>query len=98
MTYTATTVDLPDNPAAEDTIRNAQPAATGYIGLAVLVACFAMARSGVAFTGADGFLQACAVMFLVMAAYGHSKMRNLIIGSTTTEMVRLCKIPVVLYR
>ncbi|MBF9042072.1 hypothetical protein HKCCE4037_01935 [Rhodobacterales bacterium HKCCE4037] len=69
MTYTATTADLPDELEAEDTIRNAQPAATGYIGLAVLVTCFAMARSGVAFTGADGFLQACAVMFLVMAAY-----------------------------
>lgn len=39
-----------------------------------------------------------AVDLLVMGAYGHSKMRNLIIGSTTTEMVRLCKIPVVLYR
>ncbi|SDB43492.1 universal stress protein [Bauldia litoralis] len=43
-------------------------------------------------------IEADAVDLLVMGAYGHSKMRNLIIGSTTTEMVRLCKIPVVLYR
>jgi nucleotide-binding universal stress UspA family protein len=35
---------------------------------------------------------------LVMGAYGHSRIRNLIIGSTTTEMVRSCKIPVILYR
>lgn len=35
---------------------------------------------------------------LVMGAYGHSRIRGLIIGSTTTEMVRLCKIPVVLFR
>lgn len=35
---------------------------------------------------------------LVMGAYGHSRIRNLIIGSTTTEMVRSCKIPVVLFR
>jgi nucleotide-binding universal stress UspA family protein len=35
---------------------------------------------------------------LVMGAYGHSRIRALIIGSTTTEMVRLCKIPVVLFR
>jgi nucleotide-binding universal stress UspA family protein len=35
---------------------------------------------------------------LVMGAYGHSRIRNLIIGSTTTEMIRLCKIPVVLFR
>ena len=35
---------------------------------------------------------------LVMGAYGHSRIRTLIIGSTTTEMIRSCKIPVVLYR
>ncbi|MBX2824640.1 MAG: universal stress protein [Gammaproteobacteria bacterium] len=35
---------------------------------------------------------------LVMGAYGHSKIRNLIIGSTTTEMIRSCKIPVLLFR
>ncbi|MCB1489224.1 MAG: universal stress protein [Bauldia sp.] len=35
---------------------------------------------------------------LVMGAYGHSRIRSLIIGSTTTEMVRSCKVPVALYR
>lgn len=35
---------------------------------------------------------------LVMGAYGHSRIRRLIIGSTTAEMIRLCKIPVVLFR
>jgi len=35
---------------------------------------------------------------LVMGAYGHSRIRNLIIGSTTTEMIRSCKLPVVLFR
>lgn len=35
---------------------------------------------------------------LVMGAYGHSRIRNLIIGSTTTEMVRLCKVPIVFFR
>ncbi len=35
---------------------------------------------------------------LVMGAYGHSRIRSLIIGSTTTEMVRSCKVPVVLIR
>ena len=35
---------------------------------------------------------------LVMGAYGHSRIRSLIIGSTTTEMVRSCLIPVVLFR
>ncbi|MFP1630992.1 universal stress protein [Zhengella sp. ZM62] len=35
---------------------------------------------------------------LVMGAYGHSRIRSLIVGSTTTEMVRTCKVPVLLVR
>ncbi|MFN4271714.1 MAG: universal stress protein [Aliihoeflea sp.] len=35
---------------------------------------------------------------LVMGAYGHSRIRALIIGSTTAEMMRSCKVPVVLFR
>jgi nucleotide-binding universal stress UspA family protein len=35
---------------------------------------------------------------MLMGAYGHSRIRNLIIGSTTTEMIRSCKIPIVLFR
>jgi len=35
---------------------------------------------------------------LIMGAYGHSRIRTLIIGSTTTEMIRCCKIPVMLFR
>ncbi|MDV7270445.1 universal stress protein [Thioclava sp. A2] len=35
---------------------------------------------------------------LVMGAYGHSRVRALIIGSTTTSMIRSCKVPVVLMR
>lgn len=35
---------------------------------------------------------------LVMGAYGHARIRSLIIGSTTSAMVRQCKVPVVLIR
>lgn len=35
---------------------------------------------------------------VLMGAYGHSRIRNLIIGSTTTEMIRSCKVPVLLFR
>ena len=35
---------------------------------------------------------------LVMGAYGHSRIRNLIIGSTTAAMIRSCMVPVVLIR
>ncbi len=35
---------------------------------------------------------------LVMGAYGHSRIRTMIIGSTTTSMIRSCKVPVILMR
>lgn len=35
---------------------------------------------------------------LVMGAYGHSRIRRLIIGSTTTAMIQTVRIPVLLYR
>lgn len=38
------------------------------------------------------------VDLLVMGAYGHTRVRNLFIGSTTTEMIRSCLIPVMLFR
>ncbi|WP_207455377.1 universal stress protein [Azospirillum sp. SYSU D00513] len=38
------------------------------------------------------------VDLLVMGAYGHSRIRQLIVGSTTTAMVRACRIPVLMVR
>ncbi|TDH36200.1 universal stress protein [Pseudohoeflea suaedae] len=38
------------------------------------------------------------VDLVVMGAYGHSRIRSLIIGSTTTEMIRSCLVPVLLVR
>jgi nucleotide-binding universal stress UspA family protein len=43
-------------------------------------------------------VDAQAIDLLVMGAYGHSRIRSLIIGSTTSEMLRSCKVPVVLFR
>ena len=38
------------------------------------------------------------INLLVMGAYGHSPIRQLILGSTTTTMVRTCQIPVLMFR
>lgn len=43
-------------------------------------------------------IEADNIDLLVMGAYGHSRIRNLIIGSTTTEMVRSCHVPVMMFR
>lgn len=40
-------------------------------------------------TGAD---------MLVMGAYSHSRIRNFVIGSTTTETLRACRVPALLFR
>lgn len=38
------------------------------------------------------------INLLVMGAYGHSKIRQMIVGSTTTQVLRGCHIPVLLLR
>lgn len=43
-------------------------------------------------------VKTCEIDLLVMGAYGHSPIRNLILGSTTTSMVRTCQIPVLMFR
>ncbi|MFZ7090778.1 universal stress protein [Primorskyibacter sp. 2E233] len=35
---------------------------------------------------------------LVMGAYGHNRIRSFLIGSTTTEMIRSCRVPVLIMR
>lgn len=35
---------------------------------------------------------------LVMGAYGHSRIRRLVLGSTTTQLIRDCHVPVLLFR
>jgi nucleotide-binding universal stress UspA family protein len=38
------------------------------------------------------------IRLLIMGAYGHSRVRNMIIGSTTTHLIRTCQVPVLLFR
>jgi nucleotide-binding universal stress UspA family protein len=35
---------------------------------------------------------------LLMGAYGHSRIRQFIVGSTTTTMIRTCQIPILMFR
>ncbi|WBQ11934.1 universal stress protein [Hyphomonadaceae bacterium BL14] len=45
-----------------------------------------------------GHIKAHDIDLLVMGAYGHSRLRALFIGSTTTEMLRSSPVPVMLFR
>lgn len=38
------------------------------------------------------------VSLVVMGAYGHSRIRQLMVGSTTTEMMRTCHVPILMFR
>jgi nucleotide-binding universal stress UspA family protein len=46
----------------------------------------------------SAYVEGRGINLLVMGAYGHSRIRQLIIGSTTTSMIRRCKVPVLLFR
>ena len=43
-------------------------------------------------------VKAAEIELLVMGAYGHSRIRTLMLGSTTSELLRACRIPVLVYR
>lgn len=45
-----------------------------------------------------GYVKERGMDMLVMGAYGHNRIRYLLIGSTTTEMIRRCQIPVLCFR
>lgn len=45
-----------------------------------------------------GYVKERNMDMLVMGAYGHNRIRYLLIGSTTTEMIRRCQIPVLCFR
>lgn len=45
-----------------------------------------------------GIVERDGIDLLVMGAYGHSRIRAMIIGSTTAEMMRSCKVPILLSR
>lgn len=53
------------------------------------------AQSEVAITEA---IETQEVDMLLMGAYSHSRIRNLFIGSTTSEMVRSCAVPLLMFR
>lgn len=44
------------------------------------------------------FVERSEIDLLIMGAYGHSRIRELLIGSTTTDLIRRCLIPVMLFR
>jgi nucleotide-binding universal stress UspA family protein len=46
----------------------------------------------------SSYVEESGIAMLLMGAYGHSRIRRLLIGSTTTEMIRRCHIPLMLFR
>jgi nucleotide-binding universal stress UspA family protein len=46
----------------------------------------------------SAYVEGRGINLVIMGAYGHSRIRQFIIGSTTTSMIRRCKVPVLLFR
>lgn len=62
------------------------------------ITCETMIVDGQPDTALASLVEADDFHLVVMGAYGHSRIRSFIIGSTTTEMVRSCKVPIVMVR
>ena len=54
--------------------------------------------TGEAETNMEKYVEEYDLDFLIMGAYGHSRIRHLVIGSTTAQMLRSSHIPVLLFR
>lgn len=54
--------------------------------------------NGVVETAITEYVQDSAINLLILGAYGHSRIRELLIGSTTTELLRSCHVPVLCFR
>ena len=54
--------------------------------------------SGLVVNALSDYVQEAQIDLLVAGAYGHSRIRELLIGSTTTELLRNCRIPVLCFR
>lgn len=56
----------------------------------------AVVRQGDADDVISAYVRDEAINLMVMGAYGHSRIRSFIVGSTTTTMIRTCKIPLLM--
>ena len=54
--------------------------------------------SGEVETAIADFVKHTAVDLLIVGAYGHGRIRELLIGSTTTQLLRRCHLPVLCFR
>ena len=76
--------------------RELENAATGLKGAGFEVS--SALKQGDAEDLIKGEVEAKNIGLLVMGAFGHSRIRRLVIGSTTTELVRDCHVPVLMFR
>ncbi|HBR93270.1 universal stress protein [Coraliomargarita sp. SDUM461003] len=54
--------------------------------------------SGEVETAIADYVEQANIDLLLLGAYGHSRIRELLIGSTTTELLRSCRVPVLCFR
>jgi nucleotide-binding universal stress UspA family protein len=84
-------------PGEEETALKTLQAAEGVLRAADC-APVAQMLVGAADNEISAYVESRGINLLIMGAYGHSRIRQLIIGSTTTSMIRRCKVPVLLFR
>jgi len=85
-----------DSGKEEEALRHLHKAEQRLKGAGYTTVCHML--HGTAEDAIAEYVAAQDIHLLIMGAYGHSRIRRLFIGSTTTEMIRRCLVPVMLFR
>jgi nucleotide-binding universal stress UspA family protein len=81
----------------EDAAAKCLEEAEHFMKHAGLYPCYQM-LTGEVETAISDYVKKAKIDLLITGAYGHSRIRELLIGSTTTELLRSCRVPVLCFR
>jgi nucleotide-binding universal stress UspA family protein len=82
-----------DEPKADETLQAAEAALAAFGRKPVC-----QRLTGLPADAISVYQQTCGANLLLMGAYGHSRIRRLLLGSTTVELIQRNRVPVVLFR
>jgi nucleotide-binding universal stress UspA family protein len=89
-------VTVPDDSGEEFALKHLREAEALLVESGITPVCQML--SGVTEDVISSYVEEAGINMLLMGAYGHSRIRRFLIGSTTTEMIRRCHVPIMLFR
>ena len=89
-------ITVPDEKGEDFALKHLREAEDKLVDAGITPVCQML--PGLTEDAITNYVEESSISMLLMGAYGHSRIRQLLIGSTTTEMIRRCHIPLVLFR